>query len=729
MISWVRNSIVSKITLLVLGGASLVLAMVVAYSYTYSREIILRASEQNARNLTLSLARRIEQEFRAVSKVPADLAEFLEILPPDDTDTLLKLVRGLVSENHEVFGSGAIFEPGAFVKDLDAYAPYFCRSPEGIKFLQLASPTYNYFQKDYYHITKLLDHPLWSDPYFDEGGGNALMVTYSVPLYWPSQTDEHGRFRGIITADVSLSWLTKLVSSIKVANSGYCFIISGTGVFVTYPKRQYIMSESIFSIAEERKQPILRQIGRDMIHNRSGFEDIGSSLTGAEAFLAFARIPSTGWSVAAVFPKAELFATVTALHRRTVLLAALSITLLLLVSAFVARSVARPLLRMAEAARKVGAGDLDIDLSDISSSDEVGQLAQSFGHMVDGLKQRDFIRDTFGRYLTKEVVTRLLESKDGLKLGGEAREITLMMSDLRGFTALTSHMRPEDVISFLNRYLGKMVEILLDHRGVIDEIVGDGILAFFGAPEPLDDHPARCVSCALKMQAAMEEINALNEADGLAYLEMGIAIHTGTVVVGNIGSERRSKYGAVGSAVNFTGRIESYSIGGQVLISQATYERVSDIVTVRRALDVQMKGFAGTVKLYDIKGVSGPYSVILPERDETAHLLSFQIEVQVWRLQEKAVSGTGTTAWITHTSQTSVVLVLAHRIDQWEDLRVKVDQIEPEPLAGELYGKVVSSIRAGDSYELVVRVTSMSPRVRQFLHERSTNDQSRAERR
>jgi len=336
---------------------------------------------------------------------------------------------------------------------------------------------------------------------------------------------------------------------------------------------------------------------------------------------------------------------------------------------------------------------------------------------VEGLKQRDFIRDTFGRYLTKEVVTRLLESKDGLKLGGEAREITLMMSDLRGFTALTSHMRPEDVISFLNRYLGKMVEILLDHRGVIDEIVGDGILAFFGAPEPLDDHPARAVSCALKMQAAMEEINALNEADGLAYLEMGVAIHTGTVVVGNIGSERRSKYGAVGSAVNFTGRMESYSIGGQVLISQDTYERVSDIVTVKDVLNVQMKGVPGTVTLYDIKAVSGPYQVILPERDETTRPLSSRLKVQVWRLQEKAVSGTGTSGWITHASQTSVVLALPHRLDQWEDLCIRVDQTESHPLDGELYGKVVSSIRVDDSYELVVRVTSMSPHVHKFFRE------------
>ena len=165
--------------------------------------------------------------------------------------------------------------------------------------------------------------------------------------------------------------------------------------------------------------------------------------------------------------------------------------------------------------------------------------------MTEGLKDRDRIKDTFGRYLTQEVVKRLLDYKDGLKLGGEMRELSIMMSDLRGFTILTSTMSPEQVIKFLNRYLGRMVDIILDHRGIIDEIIGDGVLAFFGAPEALENHPELAVACAVKMQLAMEEINAQNEADGLPHLEMGVAVNTGEVVVGNIGSEKRAKYGVL----------------------------------------------------------------------------------------------------------------------------------------------------------------------------------------
>ncbi len=720
MISRMRNSIVSKMTVLVTGGASLVFALVVGYSYLYSRRIILDEAEQNARNLTLSVARRIEQEFRAVGKIPEGLARFLETQPCEQDATLLALLRGLVSDNPEIFGAAAAFEPGAFVKETRAYAPYFFRTDIGIEYLQLASPTYDYFLKDYYHITKLLDKPLWTEPYFDEGGGNILMVTYSVPLHWPSEQSAKTTFRGMVASDVSLEWLTALVNSVRVETSGFCFIISDTGRFVTYLRHEFIMNESIFSVAEEQHTPRLRDIGRAMIRLESGFEDIGSDLTSRDAFLAYARIPSPGWSLAAVFPKDELFAEVTALHQRTVLLAAGGVGLLFAVSLWVARSLTRPLLRMAGATERVANGDLDIDLSGIRSTDEVGRLARAFDHMVEGLKQRDFIRDTFGRYLTKEVVTRLIETQDGLRLGGEAREITLMMSDLRGFTALTSHMAPEDVISFLNRYLGRMVEVLIEHRGIIDEIIGDGILAFFGAPEPLEDHPARAVACALQMQAAMEQINALNEADGLAHLEMGVAVHTGTVVVGNIGSEKRSKYGAVGSDVNFIGRMESYAVGGQVLVSQATYDRVEEIVEVKHVMHVKMKGIPGHVTFYDLKAIKGPYGVTLPQKDETPRPWTSRLKVLLWRLTEKVVRETAIEAWITHTSEKSAIIVLASRVEQWEDIRITLETAGTEHLEGEVYAKVVSVSEKDNQYEALVRLTSMSPHVHKFFRQQAS---------
>ncbi len=175
-----------------------------------------------------------------------------------------------------------------------------------------------------------------------------------------------------------------------------------------------------------------------------------------------------------------------------------------------ARAISRPLEGLVQGVQLVGEGDFAVTVPE-KGVKEVKNLAQNFNRLgaqlSDYIAKRDFIRDTFSRYVTKEVVKKLIESQEVFKLGGETREVTLLMSDLRGFTALTANMEPEKVIDLLNRYLGKMIETLLDNRAIIDEIAGDGILAFFGAPEPQEDHPLRAVATALKMQDAREEVN------------------------------------------------------------------------------------------------------------------------------------------------------------------------------------------------------------------------------
>lgn len=716
MIRWLRSRMSVKLAALVLGGTTIVFALVLGYSYYSSREIILAEAEKNARNLSFSLARRIEQEFRAIAKVPENLAAFLEI-GRLDKDTLLQLLRRTVEDNREIFGSTVSFETFCLDEGQRYFAPYYFKTNEGLAYEQIGSDTYDYFVKDWYYLPKVLKAPLWTEPYFDEGGGRIVMVTYSCPFFERDPVAGRGRLRGVVTADVSLEWLAKLVGSIQIAGSGYCFIVSETGAFVTHPRKDLIMSESMFSLAEELHDVNLRTIGIAMTREESGFVDVGSTMTGQDAFLAYARIPSTGWSLAAVFPKTELLAEVNELHRTNVLLAAVALLLLLTVSLLVARSIARPLRTMALATKRVAQGELDINLSSVRSQDEVGQLAAAFVRMTEGLKERDRIRNTFGRYLTREVVNRLLESKDGLRLGGENREITMIMSDLRGFTALTTSLPPEKLLAYLNRYLGKMVDILIDYQGIIDEIIGDGILAFFGAPEPLEDHPARAVACALQMQAAMDEINALNEADGLPRLDMGIAVNTGYVVVGNIGSEKRAKYGAVGSQVNFTGRMESFTVGGQVLISSTTYERVAGLLDVRNVLEVEMKGIPGKVALYDVRGIKGEYNVTLADTADTLIVLKQAVTAQVYLLDQKVVSSAGVASRITEVSLTTAVLVLPEPVARWTDVRIIVGDDRTEKVSGEAYGKVISMTKAEDRYQMVVRFTSASPEAQKIFRE------------
>lgn len=221
-----------------------------------------------------------------------------------------------------------------------------------------------------------------------------------------------------------------------------------------------------------------------------------------------------------------------------------------------------------------------------------------------------FVREVFGRFVTEQVAEILLRSPQALELGGEARTLSILMSDLRNFTPLSERLSADRVVSTLNSYLARMVPIIERHGGTINEFIGDAILVLFGAPVPQEDHARQAVACALEMQVAMAEVNRELELDGP--LEMGIAVNTGTVVVGNIGSPQRMKYGVVGSPVNLTARIQSFALGGQVLVSEATLRPLLSDVRLDGHLRVKVKGVDGPISVYDVGALRGAGGVELP---------------------------------------------------------------------------------------------------------------------
>jgi len=254
----------------------------------------------------------------------------------------------------------------------------------------------------------------------------------------------------------------------------------------------------------------------------------------------------------------------------------------------------------------------------------------------DQFEQRaQFVRETFGRYLDDAVVRTLLDDPAGLRLGGERREISILMSDLRGFTSLCERLPPETIVSMLNGYFGAMIDIVLAHGGTIDELLGDAMLVIFGAPLPAPDHADRAVSCAIAMQRAMAAVNEQNAAQGLPRLEMGIAINTGEAVVGNIGSRKRTKYGVVGSHVNLTARIEALTVGHQVLVSEATRRAGSLPLDVVDELEFTAKGFEAPVKVLEIRGVQGDPARSIPAVHDELRLVRPALPVRF------AVAGPG----------------------------------------------------------------------------------------
>ena len=301
-----------------------------------------------------------------------------------------------------------------------------------------------------------------------------------------------------------------------------------------------------------------------------------------------------------------------------------------------------------------------------------------------------FIRQTFGRYLSDEIVESLLETPGGLDLGGETRRVTIMMTDLRGFTPLCETLEPRQVVAILNNYLGAMTDVVVRHGGTIDEFIGDAILAVFGAPIRRDDDARRAVACAVEMQATMDQVNAESAAQGLPRVEMGIGLNTGEVVVGNIGSDRRAKYGVVGRAVNLASRIESYTLGGQILAAESTIADAGDGVDLNGQMEILPKGVAAPMTIYDVGGIGAPYHRHLGLRvDEPLLALPASVAVRVLVVQGKSAHGEGEPGELVALSSRVGRIRAPRPVAPMENVRIELCDDE---LAGvELWGKTIAA--------------------------------------
>ncbi len=215
-----------------------------------------------------------------------------------------------------------------------------------------------------------------------------------------------------------------------------------------------------------------------------------------------------------------------------------------------------------------------------------------------------FIRDTFGRYVSEEIVDSILAQPNGLHLGGKLTRVSILMADIRGFTTVAEQLKPTQVVTMLNNYLGVMSDIIMRHRGTIDEFIGDAILAIFGAPISQHDHADRALACALDMQGAIEQINAENKRLGLPDVGIGIAVNSGDVVAGNIGSAKRVKYGVVGHTVNLTARMESFCRAGEILASQETLNNATGKFRHSYQFEISPKGMVERLRVCNIIGVA-----------------------------------------------------------------------------------------------------------------------------
>ena len=320
------------------------------------------------------------------------------------------------------------------------------------------------------------------------------------------------------------------------------------------------------------------------------------------------------------------------------------------------------------------------------------------------------LKKMFGRYLSTEVMNSLIENPSALELGGERRRVTIMMTDLRGFTALAERLEPEQVVQMLNSYFEIMVDVVLKYNGTINEIIGDALLVIFGAPQEMSDRAQQAIACAIDMQNAMAHVNEENRSQGLPELQMGIGLNETEVIVGNIGSSKRSKYAVVGSGVNMTSRIESYTVGGQILISESVRQEAGEVLRIDSQRDILPKGAETPLRIYEVGGIAGQYNLALERKDPALVTLALRIPLQYTALEGKDIGKKGLGGSVIRLSEGCAEITLSGPVEILTNLKMNFMDVDEKLSAKDFYGKV---IKRSEEYEqaYVVHFTSVPPEV------------------
>jgi adenylate cyclase len=281
-------------------------------------------------------------------------------------------------------------------------------------------------------------------------------------------------------------------------------------------------------------------------------------------------------------------------RNRIILLTLIALLIGIIGSILLVRFIIQPIKALATGAQQISNENFDVILP-IKSRDELGELTFTFNRMARSLKEKQLMRYTFERYVTKEVADTILKNIEDIRLGGERREVTTLFVDIRGFTQITEKLSAEKIVHLLNEFFTLMVEVVFKYEGTVAKFMGDGLMAIYGAPISHEDDALRAVKTAMEMKDVLTEFNKNRKEP----VHIGVGITSGEVVVGNIGSEKRMEYTAIGIRVNLAARLQAISEKGQILIDKDTYLKISNLVNAIRLEPIMIKGLEAPVEIYE----------------------------------------------------------------------------------------------------------------------------------
>ena len=435
---------------------------------------------------------------------------------------------------------------------------------------------------------------VWTDTYIFYSAQQPGL-TAAVPVY-----GNDGELIAVAGTDITMGVISSFLSDQKIGESGMALILNDVDQVVAHPEPKIFQGKD-----GELKLPTLDGLGitwwSDALaaHADSGadaFQYSSGELEYLARFISFPESLGKHWRLALAVPVDDFLWRTSQIRWHSLMISVLVLLVAILLSSVLARRVSRPIIALAEKVERIEGFHLDNDFDQNSFIREVQVMSHALGTMQAGLR-------SFSHFVPAALVRQLVSAGEEARLGGQERRITVLFSDLKGYSTLIEHMPPQDVLGMLNEYLGGMQEVIEAHDGTVLEYIGDAILVVFGAPADLEGHAEFAVRCALAMQERLHELNAhwvesgtakVWQDQGVDRLTARIGVHTGDAIAGNVGTKTAMKYGVVGDAVNVAARLEQLNkqLGTEVLISEETWAELPE----------DLSAFGEDAGVFELKG-------------------------------------------------------------------------------------------------------------------------------
>ncbi len=433
---------------------------------------------------------------------------------------------------------------------------------------------------------------IWSNPYQFQLS-NTVGITTATPVF-----DHVNGVRIVMSADITLDVISKLMASNKIGKTGRTFILDINGEIVGYSGLNEIQNKDPTTLPfyKDLNDPVLERAFEHYKETKDQTFTLDyDNVTYIARFKNFGESLGKQWLLGFLVPQDELTGPVTDMTRLMLIFSIIIVIISIVLIYILSRNIAKPIRKAAQSMESIAQFEIDDDIIRDSKFSEIQIMNDALRKMRQSLKD-------FSRFVPKAVVSKLIESGSGAQIGGKKKDITLMFTDIKGFSTISEQLSSEKLIQHLSDYLNELTVIIQKENGTIDKYIGDAIMTFWGAPMDDPEHPIMACRSALKCRDALEILNKTWKLDGKPPLETRFGLHTGDAIVGNVGSEDRLNYSAFGDSVNLAARLESANryYGTSILISHETYKNVRHKFICRPIDMVSVKGKEESVIIYEL---------------------------------------------------------------------------------------------------------------------------------